>query len=247
MVIDFCVPIHNEEQILENNTLKLLNYLKSQNFNFAWCIILIINGSTDDSIIIGEKLAKNNPAIKIKEIKKPSKSLSLKEYFLESSADIIIYMDADLAVSLEDIPSLIFPIIDNDYDLVIGSRLLKESKTERSLFRELSSQIYNVLSRLILKHNLSDLQCGFKAMKKEVFMKISNHINDPKWFFDTELIAFSQFFHYKIKEIPVNWSENRYEKRNSKVKVFRDSLTFIKNLFKLRGKLKRLSKPHNND
>ena len=139
-------------------------------------------------------------------------------------------MDIDLAVSLHNIPNLIKPLIQDNFDLVIGSRLLPRSKTARSALRTFSSKTYNLLSRLILGHNLSDLQCGFKAIKTKPFKHLIPYIKDNKWFFDTELIAFADYFGYRIKEIPVAWQENRYQARKSKVNLINDSIKFIINL-----------------
>lgn len=234
MLIEFCIPAYNEEQILRENVLKLLTYLTAQDLSFNWQIVLIINGSSDRSLEIAEKLASDEEKIKIKNIPLPGKGRAQKTYFLESSADILIYTDADLAVSLDNLKDLIAPILDQDYDLVIGSRLLAESKIERSFAREFVSQTYNFLSRLILSHHFADLQCGFKAFKREVFTKLAPNIQDNFWFFDTELVVWAQKLGYKIKEIPVDWQENRYDKRRSKVRVFHDSWKFFENLIRLR-------------
>ena len=135
MLIDFCLPIYNEEKILKNNVLQLLKYLEQQRFSFDLQIIIINNGSTDNSNRICCELAseKINPApfnkasehpkgcgIKIENIKQPGKGGAIKTYALKSKADILLYMDIDLAVSLDNIPGLIKPIIQHNYDLVIG-------------------------------------------------------------------------------------------------------------------------------
>lgn len=235
MLIEFCLPVYNEEKILKENVLKLLAYCEQQNFNFTWVIVIINNGSTDRSKEVAEKL--KSEKIRVVNLDKAGKGGAIKHRILLSEADIIAYMDIDLAVSLDNIPDLINSIMAEDYQLVIGSRLLPDSKTERSFARSLSSIIYNMLSRIILKHNFSDLQCGFKAMKTPVFKKITSLIKDDKWFFDTELIVYAVKYGYKIKEIPVNWEENRYDKRASKVRVVRNSFLFFFNLIKLKFRL----------
>jgi len=243
MKVDFCLPIYNEEKILEKNVLKLLNYCSAQQFNFDWKITIVSNGSSDSSSTIGEKLkAENSDKINFINIKTPGRGQALKTYWLKSPADIVVYMDIDLAVSLDEIPRLIQPIINKTFDLLVGSSLMPESKIKRSFIRELSSQSYNFLSRVILKHNFSDMQCGFKAVKAEVFKKIAPYIKDTKWFFDTELIIFTKIFGYKIKEIPVNWSENRYDERESKVNMFKDSFKFLYNLIALKIRLANIKK-----
>lgn len=239
MLIEFCLPVYNEERILKNNILKLLEYCQAQNYNFDWKIVIIVNGSSDQSLPISEELSKIYAnKIKTINIKQSGKGRAIKSYGLKSKADIFVYMDVDLAVSLDNISQLINPIINNKADLVIGSRLLPDSKIKRSFIRELSSQTYNFCSRMILKHRFSDLQCGFKAARIDVCKKVIPHIKDDNWFFDTELVFFAHYFKFLIKEIPVDWSENRYEQRKSKVNLFRDGIKFILNLLKLKVRIR---------
>jgi glycosyltransferase involved in cell wall biosynthesis len=238
MVIEFCLPVYNEEKIIKNNIWQLLSFLDSQKFSFTWHIRLAINGTTDQTPVIAERLALDFPGkIKITNMSAAGKGLAIKHCGENCKADIFVFMDIDLAVSLANIPALLSPIIADQADLVIGSRLLPESETERSYLREMSSQIYNFLSKIVLRHNFSDLQCGFKAIRTAAFKKIAPYIKDNKWFFDTEIIIFARHFGFRIKEIPVKWSENRYEKRGSKINLIRDSLKFIINLLVLRIRL----------
>ncbi len=240
MQVDFCLPVRNEEKILATNVARLKSFLESQSWPITWKIIIIINGSNDASVKIAKEL--EDERVKFKAIEAAGKGLALKTGFQESSADVLVFMDVDLAVSLENIIDLIQPLLDNQSDLVIGSRLLSESKTVRSGFREFSSQAYNFLSRLILGHSLSDLQCGFKAIKHSVFNKANQFLCDDQWFFDTELVVITKYLGYRVKEIPVDWQENRYDERQSKVKVFKDCWVFIKNLFILKNRLKKIKK-----
>jgi glycosyltransferase involved in cell wall biosynthesis len=241
MRVEFCLPIYNEEAILADSTQKLYDFLSAQNFSFAWQIVIVINGSSDSSPLIAKRLSLEYPdKIKFANINEPGRGQALKRYWLTSSADIFVYMDIDLAVSLEAIPQLIQPILDNECQLVVGSRLLPNSKIERSFIRELSSRTYNFLSRVLFKHRLSDMQCGFKAIGRSAFMTIAPHLQDPHWFFDTEMIIIGRALGYKIKEIPVDWQENRYDKRKSKVKLLYDSTRMFKSLIQLRRRLKKM-------
>jgi len=240
ILVEFCLPVYNEENILKENTLKLLQFFKQQKYNFAWQIIILNNGSTDNSKLIGQELV--NHQIKIIDYEESGKGRAIKQYGLVSRADWLFYMDIDLAVSLENINDLIKQLIINQYDIIMGSRLLPRSKVDRSLARGLSSKIYNFLSRIILDHKFTDLQCGFKAIRTEVFKKIIPLINDNNWFFDTELIYLAYRQNYRLKEIPVNWSENRYQQRKSKIRLFQDGFSFLIKLLKLKLRLVKLNK-----
>jgi glycosyltransferase involved in cell wall biosynthesis len=226
---------------MEDNIRLLLLWLEKNPQPIQWKIILLVNGSSDQSEEIAQKLASKYPEeIKAVISQTAGKGGAIKEYFLVSEADILCYMDIDLAVSLSDIPALINPIIERKYDLTIGSRLLAESTISRPFIRELSSQTYNILSRFLLGHHFSDLQCGFKAIKKESYQKIAPFIQDRQWFFDTELVILSQKANIRIVEVPVDWSENRYEKRKSRIKLLRDSWDFFKKLFFFKWRLKNI-------
>ena len=234
MTIEFSLPVLNEEKILKKNVTELHNFCQA-NLNYIdWKIIIVVNCSIDRSLKISQELAAKYKRIEYISYNQKGRGRSIKKCWLKSKADIVSYMDVDLAVSLENIHDLIKPFLKNQTDLVIGSRLLATSKIKRSFIREFISQTHLYISKIILGHNFSDLQCGFKAIKRESFLSISNSVINPRWFFDTELIFFSKKNNFKIKEIPVDWSENRYDERKSKVNIFTDSLRAFLNLLKLR-------------
>jgi len=237
MKVDFCLPAKNEEQILASNIKYLLKFLENQKLNYFWEIIIIINGSQDKSYLIAKELTENDSRIKIKYLELGGKGRALKEYFQESRADILVFMDIDLVVALDNITPLINPILNNEADLVMGSRLLPNSHTDRSIWRSFISHTYNILSRVILQHSFSDLQCGFKAFRREVFSDLQTKFKDNNWFFDTELIILAYCRGYKIKEIPVDWRENRHDVRKSKIKIFKDIWSFLKNLIYFKWRL----------
>ncbi len=241
MTIDFCLPIYNEELILKENTLKLLNFLKKQKYPWSWSLLLIVNGSSDDSFEIAKELEKEYKEIIVFNLKEGGKGRAIKHGWNQSKADYFIYMDIDLAVSLKSLPLLINNL-KSGYDLVWGSRLLKSSEVKRSFLRSFSSVIYNIFSRGVLGHNFKDLQCGFKGVDNNIKNDILPCVKNNYWFFDTELIMWSKNKGYKLKEIPVHWEENRYKKRKSKINFFKEIRVFIEKSLVLRKKIKKYIK-----
>ena len=244
MLIDICLPAHNESKIIKNNVLKLLNYLKTQNFDFDWKIIIIFNGSTDNSLAIAQDLAKQYLEINVRNITEPlfGKSSALRIYFFESSADIITFMDIDLAVSLDNFSNLILPIINKQFDMTYGSRIIKGAKVERSFFRTIISWGYIYMSRFILSHNFSDLQCGFKAFKRTVWEKIGPFTTYSYGFLDTELIILAYTFKFRIKEIPVDWKNSRFDKRTSRFSIIKAIVEFIQQSVAFKKRLRKIVK-----
>jgi glycosyltransferase involved in cell wall biosynthesis len=238
MLVDFCLPIKNEEKILCLNLERLLEYCRQANFSFKWRIVGVVNGSNDGSAgILAEFKRKFPGEIDYFERSQAGRGGALKKYWSLSRADIFAYMDADLAVSLDNLGDLIDPIIKQFGDVAIGSRLVRGADIKRSLFRELVSQSYNFISHLMIPYQAADLQCGFKAVRADVFRSLEPWLKDDYWFFDTELVVLAQHFGYRVVEVPVNWQENRYGKRVSTVKVFKDSWNFLKDLWNFRRRL----------
>lgn len=243
MMIDFCLPAKNEEAILERSARLLEAYLRGICLPASWKIVIIVNGTSDKSREIAEELERENSSVfKSVYLQEEGKGMALKKYFNESAADILVFMDTDLATSLENIPALLEPIFKDDADLVAGSRLLADSKIVRKAMRVFVSKAYNSLSRLILNHGFRDLQCGFKAFKKEVYDRTKPWLQDNRWFFDTEFVVLAKLSGYRVKEIPVEWQENRFITRKSKIKIIQDSWTFLKNLIFFRIRLFKIKK-----
>jgi glycosyltransferase involved in cell wall biosynthesis len=241
MDIDICLPAYNEQLILKKNTIKILNYLNNLEGDFNWHIYIVVNGSNDNSINIAKEISNKNDKVSFYELEKGGKGRAVKYLWQKSEADYFIYMDIDLAVSLESL----WPLIKHlkaGYDLVWGSRHLRKSKVKRGIFRTFSSLTYNSFSKTMLNHNYSDLQCGFKGVNNNIKDNVLPKIEDNNWFFDTELIVWSKKLNYNLKEIPVNWQEDRYQERKSKVTVFKDAKSFIYKTIKLRKKLKEINK-----
>jgi glycosyltransferase involved in cell wall biosynthesis len=236
MTIEFSIPVLNEEKILKKNILELYNFCQKNLLYIDWQIVVAVNCSTDRSLAICQELAAEYDKIKYMNYEEKGRGRSIKKTWLKSQADIVAYMDVDLAVSLDNIHDLVKPFLNSQADLVIGSRLMSASKIKRSFIREFVSQTHLYISKIILHHNFSDLQCGFKAIRQQAFSQIANYVNNTYWFFDTELIFFAKKAKLKIIEIPVDWSENRYDERKSKVNVLTDSLRALANLLKLRFK-----------
>jgi len=236
--LEIIIPSFNESLIIERSIFEVLNFCKKNNLGCSWKIIVLINGTNDNSPQIVKKLSTENQEIVLVEHPEPGRGRALKKYWLESGADILLYMDSDLAVDLEALPKIIKPLLLGSTDLVVGSRFNKASKLKRSLKREASSRTFNFIARFICPHKTKDLQCGFKAINKTVFEKIAPFVESADWFFDSELIIWAETMNFRVLEIPVDWQESRLGKRPSKVNLTKIYKQFIIPLWQLRKKLK---------
>lgn len=202
------VPVYNEESILLKNIEKLYNHLIYNKTLFE--LFIVDDGSKDNSSTIGQELSKTYEQIKyLRYNNGPSRRENLGKSFFLASGDIVSFMDADLSTDLKYFDELIGSISEG-YDISIGSRLMNRSVVERSVWRKISSNFAMFFLRIFFGSGVRDHQCGFKAFKKEVILKILKDMGEESllkrnYFWDAEILIRAQKYKHKIKEIPVEW------------------------------------------
>ena len=229
--VDIIIPVYNEEMTLEKSIIKLKSFLVA-NFPYKWRIVIANNASTDRTAEVGRRLQATHQNVHFLHLNKKGRGHVLRKAWLESKADIVSYMDVDLAMSLDAFPKMIDAII-GGYGIAIGSRLIDGSTTYRTFRREFLSRTYNLCLRLLFRTHFNDAQCGFKAMLRNTAHIIVPRVKNREWFFDTELLVLSEKSGLKIKEIPVECIDNRYSGRKSTVKIVHTILQFIRGVIRL--------------
>ena len=159
---------------------------------------------------------------------------ALKKAWLESDADVRLYMDVDLSTDLKALPPLVAAIAEDEYEVAIGSRLLPGSEVvDRTLRREITSRGYNALIHMLFPFpGFKDAQCGFKAVSRMAATNLVPLARDNAWFFDTELLLLANKARYRIKEIPVHWEDDP----DTRVKIVSTAWEDVKGLLRLRFK-----------
>jgi glycosyltransferase involved in cell wall biosynthesis len=227
-------PAYNEVEYLEPAVEKITKTLGE--FARSYEIIIAEDGSKDGTAECAEALAQRYLYVKhIHGEKRLGRGTALNNAFRQSSGRVLVYMDLDLATDLKYLKPLVDALRVEGYDFATGSRMLPESKVERSLSRSISSKSYNFLVRYMLGSKLRDHQCGFKAFKREPTLQLIEEVGARHWFWDTEILVRAARKGYKIKEIPVEWKSGR----KTKVNLFKDSYNMGKQVFKLWWKFKK--------
>ena len=224
--LDIVFPVFNESKILKKSVETLHNFL-SNRISIDWKIVIAENGSTDETLEIARFLSNNYSNVIVRSYEESGRGRAVKDSWLLSNADLVSYMDVDLSTDLEALIVSLEHMNSDDFDILIGSRLLKDSKVYgRSFKRDFISKTYSLIFRIILGTKFKDAQCGFKIAKRESILDVLKNVKDNGWFFDTELLYKSEKSGLSIKEIPVIWRDDR----DSKVKILS---TIIKDLIGL--------------
>ena len=227
--VEIVIPVYNEEEELEENTLKLGGFLKDSLKDFSWQITIADNASTDKTAQIGKKLAGQHQEINFIYLSQKGRGRAVKTAWLASQADVLSYMDVDLSTDLKHFSPLVESLI-SGYDIAVGSRLLPNAKVyNRTLKREIISRGYNILIKFFFGIHFSAAQCGFKAMTKKAARELLPFIKDNEWFMDSELMIIAEKSGYKIYEEAVTWRDNP----GSTVRVLPTAIGDLKGLWRL--------------
>lgn len=235
MKVLIVLPAYNEAKIIRENTEKLLDFVQKNLLDDQIQIVIADNNSKDQTSEIGKELAAKYDQIAYEFVAEQGKGYAVLSPWLkmEEFFDIFIFMDADLATDLQDLPYLIFGI-KQGFDLVIGSRRLSESRVNKSLSRHIFSSCYHWVLKVLLGTKINDLPCGFKSINRRALKDLVPLIKDRSWFFDSELVYLGEKKGFKIKEIPVKWQEPRVGDDKSRVNLWKVSWLYLKRASQLK-------------
>lgn len=206
-IIDVIIPAYNEEDSIG----KVLSDIPGE---LVRHIVVANNNSRDRTADV----AKENGAIVVNESRKGYGSACLKamEWIAQlpekEHPDIIVFLDGDYSDHPEELPSLIRPIVEDGYDLVIGSRVLGDlepgSMTPQQIF---GNWLATRLIRWLYQYHFTDLG-PFRAIRYDSLIKLS--MSDPDFGWTVEMQVKAAKMHLNSTEVPVS-----YRKRIGKSKV----------------------------
>ena len=192
MKIIIGIPAFNEEKNIASIITKLLNITDT--------IIVCNDGSSDLTSEIAEKMG----AVTINHKKNLGYGGAIRSIFLkakELDGDILVTFDADGQHRIEDIEKVIKPIINQEADLVIGSRFLDASEKEVPQYRKVGIKVITKITNASIKEQLTDSQSGFRAYSR----KIVNELNPSElgMGISTEILIKASSKNFKITEVPI--------------------------------------------
>lgn len=227
MKVSVVLPAYNEAKRLREAVKRVEDQLIALGYDYE--IVIAEDGSTDGTDAIAREIAEKNARVKhLHSDERLGRGRALMNAFRSCEGDIVVYMDVDLSTDLRHLGELVSAVA-NGYDVVTGSRLMKDSKVKRPWKRDIASKVYNLLVRILLHSKIHDHQCGFKAFRKSAILRISELVKDTHWFWDTEVLVLAQRLGFKVKEIPVRWEHGG----ETKVRFKRDVLYMFSQILRL--------------
>ncbi|HET7325207.1 MAG TPA: glycosyltransferase [Halococcus sp.] len=123
--------------------------------------------------------------------------------------DILVFTDADGSTPADSLASVVAPVLDDEADLAVGSRRHPEARISRhrTFARRRLGDTFAWLARRLIEPRLFDYQCGAKAISREAWINCREHLYEPGFAWDIELIAIAGALDQRITEIPIEWHD----------------------------------------
>ncbi|MDO7877494.1 glycosyltransferase family 2 protein [Hymenobacter sp. ASUV-10] len=167
MEISIVIPLLNEAESLPELTRWIARVLPERGLTYE--VLLIDDGSTDDSWAVIEELAATDATLRgIRFNRNYGKSAALNVGFQAAVGRVVCTMDADLQDSPEELPELYRMIVEDGYDLVSGWK----QKRYDPLSKTLPTKLFNGATRLLSGIQLHDFNCGLKSYDQRVVKSI---------------------------------------------------------------------------
>ena len=190
-------PTFNEEGNISNTVQKAVEVLK--NLGLKYEILIINDGSRDNTLKVSEDLASKNPNIRV--INHPQNlgyGEALKSGFYNAKYDIIVYADGDGQFDFSEITRLLEKIDEND--VVIGYRIKRQDPFLRKVF----GKGWRLSIWTFFQLTLKDVDCGFKMVKRKVLQTIPHLESQRGAMINAELAIKAKKFGFKVTEVGVN-------------------------------------------
>jgi len=197
------VPVFNEATVIEQTLLDLST--------LPYNIIIVDDGSNDDI----KKVVKNYPVLFISHAVNLGQGAALQtgmELAKKMDAEIVIHFDADGQHTATDINKLVEPIINNESDIVFGSRFLNNQSSQNIPFiKKIVLQIARYVNWFYTGILLSDAHNGLRALNKKAISTIV--ISENKMAHASEILYLTKKNNLRYKEVPVTISYTSYSKK----------------------------------
>jgi len=223
-MISIVIPTLNEAENIKTLIPKIFFILKE----FEKEIIIADGGSIDNTHEIIKQLRERYDHIIFFRQSEEGFANALTDGIRRAHGSIIVTMDAENHLP-EEIPLLVYTLIKENADVVVGSRFLKESKVDLAKHRFFSTRIGNSIVRTALRLNVEDCSSGFRAYRSTIVKKVLNNLRTKYFSIQVELLERIKEINGNIIEIAVHYLKR--EKGKSKFKftpAIKDATTLLK-------------------
>jgi glycosyltransferase involved in cell wall biosynthesis len=226
--LSIIIPAFNEAARLPQTLAQVHAFLKTQPYPAE--ILVVETGSTDGTLAIARGLQAAIPNLTVLSETAPGKGWAVRQGMLTARGQFRFICDADLSMPVSEIPRFLPPALPNTPVAIASREAPGAARYDEPQLRHLIGRAFNALVRLLLLPGLNDTQCGFKCFSAQAAERIFPLLTIRGWTFDVEALYIARRLGIPVSEVPIPW----HHKRNSRVRVLRDSLQMGFDLLRIR-------------
>jgi dolichyl-phosphate beta-glucosyltransferase len=228
--LSIVIPAYNEQARLPRTVLETIRWCTTRNLDFE--LIIADDGSRDETPALGRLFEESDTRIRALVCPHMGKGGAVRMGMLNAKGRFILFMDADGATPLNEIPKLLAAIQDG-HDVAIGSRVVQrpgEVEVKARLHRRFIGRVFAFFVNVFAVEGIADTQCGFKMFRREATAAIFSRQKTVGFAFDVEILFIANRLSLSIAEIPVNW----VGQPGSKVNLVTDSIRMLWDISRIR-------------
>lgn len=199
------IPVYNEVCTIEQVVRRVRDCgIRTQ-------IILVDDGSTDGTRELLERYRQDADILLVFHDRNRGKGAALRSGFLRAIGDVVVVQDADLEYDPSEFAKLLQPIIENQADVVFGSRFTGDSHRVLYFWHSAGNRFITLLSNIFTNLNLSDIETCYKMFRREVIQQIAPTLRENRFGIEPELTAkVARLPGVRIYERPITYSGRTY-------------------------------------
>ena len=202
MLVSIIIPVYNEELTVGNVIERVKTIMQQTGLKYE--VIVVDDYSADKSLMVAKKYG-----VRVYRLKMHlGKGYGLRAGFAKAEGDVIVTIDSDGSHRPEELPRLLTPILQNQADLVIGSRYLNQKDVAARKLNAFGVQIFNFLIQMLTDVAVTDSQSGYRAMKRAVLK--NQQLKSGGYEIESEILVKTAKENFRVVEVPISFEQRTY-------------------------------------
>ncbi len=200
------IAAFNEERRLPQALDRALAMLTTWPQTFE--IVVCDDGSTDRTAELVQSYAHRSVRL-VRLHRNQGKGAAVRAAILASRGEYVLFSDADFSTPITELPRVLQPLAAGQAEITIGSRRQADGTDMRASqppYRRAFGKLFHALATLVAIRGIGDTQAGFKALRGDIARELFARLELESIVFDVELLYLAQQGGYRVREVPVRWT-----------------------------------------
>jgi glycosyltransferase involved in cell wall biosynthesis len=228
LAFSLVIPAYNEQARLPYTLAQIQEFVCRERLDCE--VVVVDNGSDDATSAVVLQASAGFPQLRLLRTDRRGKGCAVRAGALSAHGEVMVFGDADLSWSVEDLPRFV-ALLNDATPVVIGSREGGGARRiDEPAYRHLMGRVFNRVVQALAVPGIEDSQCGFKAFRADAARAIFTRQRIDGFGFDVEVLYLARRLGFGIRVVPLRWEH----KNNSRVAPVRDTLTMLTDVLRVR-------------